>query len=85
MAEYIFSPQQKRIMEPFLKYLEPSFTEGKKELVVNRPGEIGFEDYAGKWHFQEAPELTQEMMGDTLDDVMDEEGDEEEQDKNGAV
>lgn len=66
MAEYIFSPQQKRIMEPFLKYLEPSFTEGKKELVVNKPGEIGFEDYAGKWHFQEAPELTQEMMMDIM-------------------
>lgn len=65
-AEYIFSPQQKRIMEPFLKYLEPEYTQGKKELVINTPGEIGFEDYSGEWHFQKAPELTQEMMMDIM-------------------
>lgn len=65
-ADYIFSPQQKRIMEPFMKYLEPEFTQGKKELVINTPGEIGFEDYSGKWHFQKAPELTQEMMMDIM-------------------
>jgi type IV secretion system protein VirB11 len=66
MADYIFSPQQKRIMEPFMKYLEPEFTQGKKELVVNTPGEIGFEDYGGQWHFQKAAELTQEMMMDII-------------------
>lgn len=66
MADYIFSPQQKRVMEPFMKYLDPEYTSGKKEVVINTPGEVGFEDYSGEWHFQKAPELTQEMMMDII-------------------
>ncbi|MFT7144880.1 MAG: type IV secretion system protein VirB11 [Alphaproteobacteria bacterium] len=66
MAEYIFSPQQKRIMEPFMKYLDPARTGGMKEIVINKPGEVGYEDYQGEWHFEKAPELTEEMMMDII-------------------
>tara|TARA_R110000868_G_scaffold218576_2_gene469097 strand:+ start:25550 stop:26602 length:1053 start_codon:yes stop_codon:yes gene_type:complete len=65
-AEYIFSPQQKRIMEPFMKFLDPERTQGMKEIVINKPGEVGYEDYSGEWHFEKAPELTQEMMMDII-------------------
>lgn len=66
MAEYIFSPQQKRIMEPFMKYLSVERTSGMKEIVINKPGEVGYEDYQGEWHFEKAPDLTEEIMMDII-------------------
>lgn len=64
--DYIFSPQQRRIMEPFLKYIAPNRTQGMKEIVINKPGEIGYEDYNGDWHFEEAPDLNRELLMDIM-------------------
>ena len=53
----ILSPAEKQLAAPLLKFLQPEFTNGRKELVINRPGEVAFESYDGTWQFYEAPEL----------------------------
>jgi type IV secretion system protein VirB11 len=52
-AELILSPQEKQIAAPFLKWLTPDNINGRKELVINRPGQVGFEAYDGSWTFFE--------------------------------
>ncbi|MBI1309350.1 MAG: hypothetical protein GC129_05855 [Proteobacteria bacterium] len=52
-GEIILSPAEKKLAEPLLKWLMPDKITGKKELVVNRPGQIGFEAYDGTWTFFE--------------------------------
>lgn len=56
-GELILSPAEKKLAEPFLKWLAPDKIFQKKELVVNRPGQIGFEAYDGTWTFFEDPAL----------------------------
>jgi type IV secretion system protein VirB11 len=55
--ELILSPQEKQLAAPLLNWLAPDKITGKKELVINRPGQIGFEAYDGTWSFYEDPAL----------------------------
>lgn len=50
-----------RFLGPLLKYFEePNI----RELVINRPGEVGYEFPDGSWKWVEAPELTLEQLED---------------------
>lgn len=55
--EIILSPAEKKLAEPVLKWLAADKIAGKKELVINRPGQIGFEAYNGTWTFFDDPSL----------------------------
>ncbi len=60
--DIILSPAEKKAAEPVLQYLEPAYTNGKKEMVINRPGQVAYEDLAGEWSFIDAPELTTDNL-----------------------
>ncbi|MFZ2620078.1 MAG: ATPase, T2SS/T4P/T4SS family [Alphaproteobacteria bacterium] len=60
--ELILSPAEKQVAEPLLKFLRAPYITAKKELVVNRPGQVGFEKYDGSWEFMDAPELTADAL-----------------------
>ena len=64
--DMILSPQQKRALEPLMRFLTPAATEGIKEIVVNTPGEIGAEKFDGTWQFKQAPDLTEEVLMDIV-------------------
>jgi type IV secretion system protein VirB11 len=53
MAELILSPQEKQLAQSLLKWLTPDHIHGKKELVINHPGQVGFEAFNGTWTFHE--------------------------------
>lgn len=55
--ELILSPQEKLLAAPLLNWLAPDKITSKKELVINRPGQVGFEAYDGTWSFYEDPTL----------------------------
>lgn len=55
--ELILSPQEKVLAGPLLNWLSPDKIAGKKELVINRPGQLGFEAYDGTWTFYDDPAL----------------------------
>jgi type IV secretion system protein VirB11 len=57
-AELILSPAEKRLAEPLLRWLTPDKLRGHKELVVNKPGQVGFEALDGSWTFHDTPDLT---------------------------
>lgn len=61
-AELILSPAEKKMAEPFLKWLAPERITGKKELVINHPGQIGFESYEGTWEFHDESGLNYDNM-----------------------
>lgn len=61
-GEIILSPAEKQLAAPFLKWLAPDKISGKKELVVNRPGQIGFEAYDGTWSFFDDEDLTLDRL-----------------------
>ncbi len=56
-TDIILSPSEKVIAQPLFKYLEPEWTEGKKELIINKPGEIALESFDGTWTYVEDKEL----------------------------
>lgn len=56
-GELILSPAEKRLAEALLKWLTPENIKGRKELVVNTPGQVGFETYTGEWVFYDDPDL----------------------------
>ncbi|MDD9911420.1 MAG: ATPase, T2SS/T4P/T4SS family [Alphaproteobacteria bacterium] len=60
--DLILSPAEKQLAEPLLNYLTPDRIEGKKEVVVNKPGQIGYEAYDSTWSFVDAPELTNDVL-----------------------
>lgn len=62
VAELILSPAEKKLAEPFLKWLAPERITGKKELVINHPGQIGLESYEGAWEFHKEPSLDYDNM-----------------------
>lgn len=64
--DYVFSPREKEVMEPILKYMTPERVENLKEIVINQPGRIGFENYAGEWSFVEDPVLDFETLLNVL-------------------
>ncbi|MFZ2586645.1 MAG: ATPase, T2SS/T4P/T4SS family [Alphaproteobacteria bacterium] len=57
-GELILSPAEKKLVEPLMKWLAPDKITGKKELVVNRPGQLGLESYEGVWEFHNDMTLT---------------------------
>ncbi len=61
-AEIILSPAEKQLAAPFLKWLEPDKIAGRKELVINRPMQIGFEAYDGTWTFYEDESLDMDRL-----------------------
>lgn len=61
-AEIILSPAEKQLAAPFLKWLEPERITGKKELVINRPGQVGYEAYDGTWTFYEDEALDMDRL-----------------------
>lgn len=61
-GEIILSPAERKMAEPLMKWLTPDKITGKKELVVNRPGQIGFESYDGSWTFFEDTSLEYNML-----------------------
>ena len=65
-GELILSPAEKKLAEPLLKWLAPDKVAGRKELVVNHPGQIGFETYEGLWEFHTDPSLTNDNLFATL-------------------
>ena len=60
--EIILSPQEKAMAEPLLKYFTPERISRKKEVIVNKPGQIGYETFEGTWEFIDDPELTNDML-----------------------
>ncbi len=60
--EFILSPAEKQLAEPLLERLSAEKIAGKKEVVINRPGQIGYEDYDGTWTFEDAPELDSDRL-----------------------
>lgn len=60
--DIILSPAEKQAAEPVLKFLAPEYIEGKKEMVINRPGQVAFEDLQGEWSYIDAPELTHDDL-----------------------
>ena len=61
-AELILSPAEKQLAAPVLKWLEPDKIAGKKEMVINRPMQIGFEAYDGSWSFFEDESLDYDRL-----------------------
>ena len=59
---FVFTPREKEVIWPLLKYLEPEWTKGKKEVVLNRPRQVVFETYEGTWEYVDAPELDEETL-----------------------
>lgn len=59
--KYGLNKVETRYLGPLLKYFEePNI----RELVINKPGEVGYEYPDGSWKWVEAPELTTEQLED---------------------
>ena len=59
--EYGLNKVEARFLGPLLLYFEEPDI---RELVINKPGEVGFEYPDGTWKWKEAPELTKEQLED---------------------
>ena len=64
LGEFELDPLERRYLGPLLKYMTSERLDNVKEVVINRPGEIGFEYADGSWEFIEAPELTLDQLMD---------------------
>ncbi len=65
-GDFAMSPTEKKLIEPLFKLLDPESIKGRKELVINAPGQAIYETFAGEWETIEAPELTQQALMDIL-------------------
>ncbi len=65
-GDFAMSPTEKKLAEPLMNLLAPENTKGRKELVINTPGEAIYETFAGDWERIETPELTQAALLDIL-------------------
>ncbi len=54
-------PISQRALRPFAKYIS---NHDIKEIVINKPGEVGLELPDGTWEFVEDPELTLDQLND---------------------
>jgi len=72
--DLIFSPAEKQVMQPFLDFLAPEKLAGNKELVVNKPNQVGYEAFDGTWTFYEAPSLTKDTLIQILSLIADRTG-----------
>ncbi|MDD9912159.1 MAG: ATPase, T2SS/T4P/T4SS family [Alphaproteobacteria bacterium] len=60
-AKYGLNKVEARFLGPLLLYFErPNI----REIVINRPGEVGYEYPDGSWEWISAPELTSEQLDD---------------------
>ncbi len=59
--KYKLNKVETRFLGPLLLHLEKP---GIREIVINKPQQIGFELMDGTWEFVEAPELTEELLDD---------------------
>ncbi|MFZ2586935.1 MAG: ATPase, T2SS/T4P/T4SS family [Alphaproteobacteria bacterium] len=59
--KYGLNKVETRFLGPLLKYFEEP---GIRELVINRPGEVGYEFADGSWKWVPAPDLTTEQLED---------------------
>ncbi len=59
--KYGINKVETRFLGPLLKYFEEP---GIRELVINHPGQVGYEFPDGSWKWVDAPELTQEQLED---------------------
>ena len=64
LEEFELDPIELRYLGPLLKYMTRDKLANVKEIVINKPGQIGFEKLGGKWEFIDAPELTEEQLND---------------------
>lgn len=60
-TKYNLNKVETRFLGPLLKYFEHP---GIRELVINQPGEVGYEYADGSWEWVAAPELTAEQLED---------------------
>ena len=58
---YHLNKVETRYLGPLLKYFDEP---GIREIVINKPGQIGFEYQNGRWDWRDAPELTQDQLED---------------------
>lgn len=73
-AELILSPVEKQVAAPLLKWLAADKIAGKKELVINKPYQVGFEAYDGTWSFFEDETLTLDNLIATMNLLADRTG-----------
>lgn len=59
--KYGLNKVETRFLGPLLKYFEEP---GIRELVINKPGQVGYEFPDGSWKWVDAPELTVEQLED---------------------
>jgi type IV secretion system protein VirB11 len=60
-AKYGLNKVEARFLGPLLKYVDRP---GIKEVIINKPGQVGYEYPDGRWEWVEAPELTLEQLED---------------------
>lgn len=72
--EFIFSPSEKEMLMPLMRFLAPQNITGKKEVVINRPQEVAYEKYDGTWEYHEAPELDINTLMDIIQLLADKTG-----------
>lgn len=65
-GDFAMSPTEKKLAGPLLNLLAPDNIRGRKELVINTPGEALYETFAGEWERVETPELTMQTLLDIL-------------------
>jgi type IV secretion system protein VirB11 len=58
---YGLNKVEARFLGPLLKYFQQP---AAREIVINQPGEVGYEYSDGSWEWVEAPELTAEQLED---------------------
>lgn len=73
-GELILSPVEKQLAQPLLKWLEADKIAGRKELVVNKPYQIGFEAYDGTWTFYDDEDLSLDCLVATMNLLADRTG-----------
>lgn len=62
--EFELDPMEERYLGPLLAYMTTDKLEKAREVILNKPGEVGYEMMDGSWEFVEAPELTEELLMD---------------------
>ncbi|HEX2858729.1 MAG TPA: ATPase, T2SS/T4P/T4SS family [Alphaproteobacteria bacterium] len=61
-AQYGLNKVEARFLGPLLTYIGRP---GIKEVIINKPGQVGFEYPDGHWEWVDAPDLSQEQLEDS--------------------
>jgi type IV secretion system protein VirB11 len=73
-GELILSPVEKQLAQPVLKWLEADKITGRKEMVINKPYQIGYEAYDGTWTFFDDESLSLDTLSATMNLLADRTG-----------